>query len=325
MPLAIVAAVVLASQGVVQNLNGNVEATTLEGAAQVIPGGPSASQEVMKTLGTNGGGLYNANSTHPFENPNGLEQCALAAPRGGHPVRLRPHVRTDGRRSSAGAHAAGDHGGRLAATDHRRCRCRSRRQRPAGPPPASSKLLTLQRAATWRARTYGSARPALPRWRSAPWARRPASPAPRSTATHRSVGWPPSAPILLGEISPGGVGSGLYAMLIYVLAAVFIGGLMVGRTPELLGKMVGAAEIRLVTLYLLTLPVVILAGAAAAAVLPDRAHVPAQRRAARLHRDLLCLCLGRQWERLCVRRAERQHGLVQHDARDRHARRAVTS
>ena len=72
LPLAAVIAIVLVSQGVVQNLNGFTEATTVEGAAQSIPGGPIASQEAIKELGTNGGGPYNANSAHPFENPNGF-------------------------------------------------------------------------------------------------------------------------------------------------------------------------------------------------------------------------------------------------------------
>ena len=71
-PLAFVAALIFVSQGVVQNLSGGTEVTTLDGAAQVIPGGPVASQEAIKELGTNGGGFYNANSAHPFENPNGV-------------------------------------------------------------------------------------------------------------------------------------------------------------------------------------------------------------------------------------------------------------
>ena len=133
----------------------------------------------------------------------------------------------------------------------------------------------------------------------------------------------PLVNMMLGEVSPGGVGAGLYGMLIFALLAVFIAGLMVGRTPEYLGKKIQAAEMKLVVLY-------ILARAARGARLHRRlgraGHgqgVDPQPRAARAHRGRLRLHLGRQQQRLGVRRPHRQHRLVQHDARPGDAGRPV--
>ena len=102
LPLAVVVAVVLIAGGVVQNFAATPRVTTLAGGAQTIPGGPVASQEAIKELGTNGGGFYNANSAHPFENPNGLDQPARDLPAAGDPVQPAPHLRPDGRRPAAG-------------------------------------------------------------------------------------------------------------------------------------------------------------------------------------------------------------------------------
>ena len=267
LPLAIVGAVLLASQGAVQNLDGNLEVTTVEGAAQVIPGGPSASQEVIKTLGTNGGGFYNTNSAHPFENPNGLSNVislllVVAIPFAFALMYGRMVAdRRQGRMLLAimavlwlapiivGAAAEADGNDRLAAVGVEQAA-----DAPEGGNMEGKEVRLGTAASTTLAiGTMGTS----------------AGVASSALDSYTPIGGLSAlAPILLGEISPGGVGSGLYAMLIYVLLAVFIGGLMVGRTPELLGKKVGGAQIRLVVLYVLTLPVVILAGAAAAVVLP---------------------------------------------------------
>ncbi len=102
LPLAVVFGIALLVSGVVQNFAGDTTLTTLTGATQTIPGGPVASQEVIKELGTNGGGFYNANSAHPFENPNGLTNLIEIFLHPGHPVQPDPHLRPDRRRPSPG-------------------------------------------------------------------------------------------------------------------------------------------------------------------------------------------------------------------------------
>jgi K+-transporting ATPase ATPase A chain len=269
MPIAIVATLFLVSQGAVQNLRGNTVATTVEGASQVIPGGPVATQEALKTLGTNGGGFYNAGSAHPLANPNGLTNVfelvlALAIPfafpfmygrlagrpREGYtivavmavlwiaPVLVASFAEGNGNPRLAGIgvdQAAGSpqSGGNLEGKEVR-----------FGP--AGSSLLSVG--------TMGTS----------------AGVTPAALDSLTSAGGASAlVPILLGEISPGGVGSGLYGMLIYVMVAVFIGGLMVGRTPEYLGQKLQAAEMRLIALYVLVLPIVVLVGTGASVLLPS--------------------------------------------------------
>ena len=118
--------------------------------------------------------------------------------------------------------------------------------------------------------------------------------------------------IQLGEIIFGGVGSGLYGMLLFAIIAVFIAGLMVGRTPEYLGKKIEAKEVKMAMLAILILPLSILGFTALAAVLPSRPGRPGQRRAARLQRDPLRLHLRHRQQRQRLRRPQRQHALLQH-------------
>ena len=123
----------------------------------------------------------------------------------------------------------------------------------------------------------------------------------------------PLVNMMLGEVSPGGVGAGLYGMLIFALLAVFIAGLMVGRTPEYLGKKIQAAEMKLVVLYILAVPLAVLGFAGASVVMPAAVGIAPQPGPARPHRDRLRLHLAGQQQRLGVRRPHRQHRLVQHD------------
>jgi K+-transporting ATPase ATPase A chain len=275
MPIAVLATLIFVSQGTVQNLHGNTVVTTVEGATQVIPGGPVATQEVLKTLGTNGGGFYNVGSAHPLANPNGLTNAlelvlALAIPfalplmygrlagrrREGWtivavmavlwlvPLLIAGVAEGDGNSHLDGlgvdqrgglTHA----GGNLEGKDVR-----------FGP--AGSVLLSVGTMGT----SAGVTPAALDSY----------TPAGGASAL---------APILLGEISPGGVGTGLSGILIYVMLAVFIGGLMVGRTPEYLGKKLKGSEMKLIALYVLVLPLVVLTGAAASVLLPNAvASVP---------------------------------------------------
>jgi potassium-transporting ATPase potassium-binding subunit len=247
LPLSLALALVLASQGAVQTLRGSAEARTVEGATQTIYRGPVASQESIKELGTNGGGIVNANSAHPFENPtaftNLLENWALLAI----PFALAYAfgLLVGSRRQGWAIFAAmfalwiasvGFATGFELAGNPRI---------DAGAPNMEGKEVRFGAAAsgTFAASTTGTSTGAV-------------------IAAHDSFTPLGGAVLLvnmmLGEVSPGGVGAGLYGMLVFVLLAVFIAGLMVGRTPEYLGKKIQATEVKLVALYLLVVPALIL-------------------------------------------------------------------
>ena len=224
-----------------QNLNAYAQATTLEGAKQVIAQGPVASQEVIKMMGTNGGGFFNANSAHPFENPNAVHQFrpdgADLLDRRGADQCVRPH----GRQSAPGLGDLRRHGHSVLS--------------PGSPPfiaaeaagnPAFAALHVDQAPSALQAGgnmegkevRFGIANSAL-----FTTVTTDASCGAVNTM-HDSLmplgGMVPMVNIMLGEIIFGGVGSGLYGMLLFAILAVFIAGLMVGRTPEYLGKKIEA-------------------------------------------------------------------------------------
>ncbi|MCB2178039.1 MAG: potassium-transporting ATPase subunit KdpA [Actinomycetales bacterium] len=258
LPLAFVAAVVLLVGGVVQNLAGPHEITTLAGGTQTMVGGPVASQEAIKDLGTNGGGFFNANSAHPFENPtawtNLLEIFLLLVI----PFSL---PRTLGR-------MVGDI-----------------RQGWAITAVMGSLWAGAVWVATWAEMTGAGAVPVAAggamegkevRFGEAASALFAASTTATSTGSVNSFhdsftglgGGVTLLNIMLGEVTPGGVGAGLYGMLVLAVLAVFLAGLMVGRTPEYLGKKIGRHEVTLVALYVLTMPTLLLLGAALTAGIP---------------------------------------------------------
>jgi K+-transporting ATPase ATPase A chain len=252
LPISVIGALVLVSQGVVQNLGGGTIATTVDGAAQWIPGGPAASQEIIKELGTNGGGFLNANSAHPFANPNGFTnflQLAL--------ILLIPFALTytfgklvGDRRQGWAVFAAmfvlwagsavlaqtfetgGNSALDVAGVDQ-----------DAGNMEGKEARFGAATSGLFAATTTGTSTGAV-------------------NSAHDSFtpggGAVPLVNIMLGEVSPGGVGAGLYGMLVFALLAVFIAGLMVGRTPEYLGKKIQASEMKLITLYILAMPLVVL-------------------------------------------------------------------
>ncbi len=254
LPLAVVFGIVLIVNGVVQNFAGDTTITTLAGGTQTIPGGPVASQEVIKELGTNGGGFYNANSAHPFENPNGLTNLIQIFLILVIPFSL---TRTFGR-------IVGDV-----------------RQGYAILAAMVSIWATVTGLLVWA--EVNHAGPALQLAGAAMEGKEvrfgvPMSAVFASATTSTSTGAVNSMHdsftayggglalfnITLGEVTPGGTGSGLYGMLIAAIVAVFIAGLMVGRTPEYLGKKIGAREMKLVSLYILTTPTLLLLGLGAA-------------------------------------------------------------
>jgi len=259
LPIAAAMALALASQGVVQSLRGPADVRTVEGTAQAIYRAPIASQEAIKELGTNGGGVANANSAHPFENPtaftNLVENWALLVV----PFALAlAFGRLVGdRRQGLALFAAMFTLWLASAGLAMHFELGGNPRIDAAAPNLEGKEVRFGAAASglFAASTTGTSAGAV-------------------ISAHDSFtplgGAVPLANMMLGEVSPGGVGAGLYGILIFALLTVFIAGLMVGRTPEYLGKKIQAAEMKLVVLYLLVVPALTL-GFASVSVLLDSA------------------------------------------------------
>jgi K+-transporting ATPase ATPase A chain len=258
LPLAFVSAVVVVAGGVVQNLHTYDTVHTLVHGTQTITGGPIASQEAIKELGTNGGGFVNANSASPFENPtawtNWLEVFLILCIGFALP-------RTFGR-------LIGD----------------LRQGRAILAVMGVIALLGVVLNLTFQTVHHGTVPTAVGAATEGTEARFgvPGSSVFASASTLTSTGAMNSfhdsftslggmmtlLDMMLGEIAPGGTGSGLYGMLVLAVVTVFVAGLMVGRTPEYLGKKLGAREVKFASLYLLTTPAIVLAGTAVAMALP---------------------------------------------------------
>jgi K+-transporting ATPase ATPase A chain len=256
-PLSVLAALVLVSQGAVQSFSGFRTAATVAGGTQHIPGGPVASMEVIKLLGTNGGSFYGAGGAHPFENPTSFTNmfdlllvivlpfaialmfgrligrrrqayaivAVMAILFAGHTlISMQAEAHGNHLLPASVSQVAGSHnpGGNLEGKEGR-----------FGP--GGSALMTVGTMGT----TAGATDSALD--------------------SYTPIGGAGAfVAILLGEISPGGDGGGLYSMLVLILLAVFLAGLMVGRTPEFLGKKIRAPQMKLIIAYVLALPIVVL-------------------------------------------------------------------
>ena len=258
LPLALVVAVVLIAGGVVQNFTGFTDVTTLAGNSQALPGGPVASQEAIKELGTNGGGFFNANASHPFENPSGwtnlLEIALLLAI----PFSL---PRTFGRMVGNPRQGAAILGVMIVIAVGSLAALSALEAAGAGTAPQLA-----GGAMEGKEQRYGVLSSAL------------FATATTLTSTgavnsmHDSYtalgGMMPMLNMMFGEVAPGGVGSGLYGMLVLAIIAVFVAGLLVGRTPEYLGKKIGPREIKLASLYILVTPTLVLAGTALSFAIP---------------------------------------------------------
>jgi K+-transporting ATPase ATPase A chain len=270
LPLSCMVALVLVWQGVPQNLQPYVEATTVEGASQTIAQGPVASQEAIKMLGTNGGGFFNANSAHPYENPtpvsNFLEMLTIFVI-GAALTYTFGHMVGNTRQGWAlfGAMMAVFLMGLVVAYW----------AESAGNP--AFDRLGIQTAAT-AMQGGGNMEGKEVRfgiYNSTLWATATTDASNGSVnSMHDSYtplgGMVPLFNIMLGEVIIGGVGSGLYGMLLFAIVAVFIAGLMVGRTPEYLGKKIEAKEVKMSVLALiLILPLSILGFTTLASVHPE--------------------------------------------------------
>lgn len=254
LPLAVIGAVVLMVNGVIQNWGGTSIHTLVTGAAQTVPGGPVASQEAIKLLGTNGGGYFNANSAHPFENPTAFSSLfevflILVIPfslpamygrmvgdkRQGYTVLTVMVAFWLGSTAlMAWAIAAFSGSGTSVGEGF---------EQRLGVAPSALFATATTLTSTGAVNVAHDSLPPL-------------------------AGGLAMVNMMLGEIAPGGVGSGLYGMLILAVVAVFIGGLMVGRTPEFLGKKIGAPQMKLVALYILVTPTLVLLGTAITVATP---------------------------------------------------------
>lgn len=260
LPIAAVAAIVLLLGGVVQNLS-DVTVRTLAGGSQVVPGGLVASQEAIKELGTNGGGFFNANSAHPFENPtawtNLLEIFLLLVI----PVSLTRTFGTMIGNRRQGLTILGAMGClwlvALVVTTYAEVSGQGQAATAAGAAMEGKETRFGEWAsALFAVSTTGTSTGAV-------------------NASHDSMsplgGGTVLANMMLGEVSPGGVGAGLYGILVAAVLAVFVAGLMVGRTPEILGKKIGSREMTYVALYTLVSPALVLVGVGVAIALPATA------------------------------------------------------
>jgi K+-transporting ATPase ATPase A chain len=273
LPISFVLALFLVSQGVIQNFHGDRTVTTVEGTEQVIPGGPVASQVAVKQDGTNGGGFFNVNSAHPFENSgplnNFVEMYAIVIlpfalaftygrmvgdKRQGRAVFGIMLVIWGG--MSLGAMALESNGNSnldKVGVDQSVSGTQS-----GGNMEGKEVRFGPAASGLWAASTTGTSNGSV-------------------NSMHDSFtpigGMLPLSHMMLGEVSPGGVGVGLNGLLIMVILSVFIAGLMVGRTPEYMGKKIQATEMKLVVLYILAMPLVLLGFAAASMFVGSVLHV----------------------------------------------------
>ncbi len=267
LPICIAFALVLVSQGVIQNLHPYTTAQTLEHATQTIAQGPVASQEAIKMLGTNGGGFFNANSAHPFENPtpltNFFQMVSIFLIGAGLTVTLGQMTGSRGHGWAVFAcMSALFIAGFVAAyytEAHPTLQLHGVDQhvsalQSGGNMEGKETRFGVSQSALFATITTDASCGAINSW-------------------HDSFtplgGLVPLANIMLGEIVFGGVGSGLYGILIYVVLAVFIAGLMVGRTPEYLGKKIEAYDVKMAMLYVLIFPVLILTFSAITVLAPS--------------------------------------------------------
>ena len=239
LPLSLILAIILVGQGVVQNFNANVTATTLTGEAQILPQGPAASQIAIKQLGTNGGGFFNTNSAHPYENPtplsNFLEMFSLL---------LIPAALTNTYGRMVGSTRQGwiIFAAMLILMVALLAVMLMAEY-------ATNPILGVAGAMEGKETRLGITNSIL--WGSATTSASNGSVNAMHSSLSPLAGGVALLNILLGEVIFGGVGAGLYGMLVFVILTVFIAGLMVGRTPEYLGKKIEAREIKMATLSIL--------------------------------------------------------------------------
>ncbi len=254
LPIAVLGTIVLIIGGAIQNFTDYHTFTTVAGGEQTITGGPMASQEVIKELGTNGGGFANVNSAHPFENPttwtNLIEIFLLLCIPFSLP-RVFGRMVGDNRQGYAVVAIMGILAiASISLTNAFELAGNGTVPQAVGAAMEGKEVrFGLSNSATFTAATTLTSTGAV-------------------NSFHDSYtalgGMMPIVNMMLGEVAPGGVGSGLYGLLVLAVITVFVAGLMVGRTPEYIGKKIGSREIKFASLYFLTTPVLVLVGTATA-------------------------------------------------------------
>ena len=258
LPISIVFAIIFVGAGMIQNLHDYQTVHTIAGGTQTIPGGPFASQEVIKELGTNGGGTFNANSSFPWENTttwtNFLEIFLLLCISFSLP-RTFGRIIGDKRQGNAIVAVMA-----LIAIISFTINLTSQTVHNGTVPTAvgaategTESRFGVQNSALFATATTLTSTGAVDSFHD----------------SYTSIGGSTLLlNMMLGEVAPGGTGSGLYGMLVLAVITVFVAGLMVGRTPEYLGKKLGGREVKFASLYLLTTPAIVLTGTALAVAFP---------------------------------------------------------
>ena len=254
LPIAFLFAIVFMAQGALQTLAGPAHVhDVLNGARQVIPRGPVASQEVIKQLGTNGGGFFNANGASPFENPTGLTNFLSIALILCIPVGLTyafgkmvGSIRQGAAILGVMAIIFGAWLSIASVSEHQ------------ANPAVTAAGMTHQPAGNMEGKEvrFGDTSSAL--YATASTQTSTGSVDSAEDSYTPMGGFAVLTGMMLGEVTPGGVGSGLYTILLFAIITVFIGGLMVGRTPEYLGKKIQAREVKLATFGVLVMPITVL-------------------------------------------------------------------
>jgi K+-transporting ATPase ATPase A chain len=259
LPLSFVFAIILIATGVVMSLHSGVTVTGVDGAQHTLPLAPAASQESIKELGTNGGGIFNANSAHPFENPNALSDFIEIFLLLVIPVCLTRTFGTMVRSSRQGLVLVSVMGviwltfvtlAWLAETH------------PNGPATVAAGAamegkevrLGIPSSILFGISTTGTSTGAING---------------QLDSFTGGAGGLAMTNILFGEVAPGGTGTGLYGILVIAIIGVFLAGLMVGRTPEYLGKKLGRVQVTMASISILTMPALVLVGAGLAIALPS--------------------------------------------------------
>ncbi|GAA3102820.1 potassium-transporting ATPase subunit KdpA [Pseudonocardia yunnanensis] len=259
LPIAFVFAIILIATGVVMSFKSGVGITAVDGTQHTLALAPAASQESIKELGTNGGGIFNANSAHPFENPNGLSNFVEIFLELVIPVALTRTFGTMVRNTRQGTVLVAVMGAvwlvfialAWASEAH-----------PNGPAAQAAGAALegkevrfgIPSSIIFGVSTTGTSTGAVNSWHD---------------SFTGGAGGITILNMLLGEVAPGGTGTGLYSILIIAIIAVFLAGLMVGRTPEYLGKKIGRVQVTAASISLLTMPAIVLIGAGLAIALPS--------------------------------------------------------
>jgi K+-transporting ATPase ATPase A chain len=258
LPFAVVAAIVLVATGVVMSFSAGLDVTTVDGVQHTLPLAPAASQEAIKELGTNGGGIFNANSAHPFENPNALSNLFEIFLLLVVPVALTRTFATMVRNARQGTVLVAVMGAIWGVFVALAWLAEANPNGPAALAAGAAMegketRFGIPGSTLFAVSTTGTSTGAV-------------------NSLHDSftggAGGIALLNMLLGEVAPGGVGAGLYGILVLAVIAVFLAGLMVGRTPEYLGKKLGRQQVTAASIAILTMPALVLLGAGLAIALP---------------------------------------------------------